>query len=150
MWPDDLREQGDGKSLLAAFKARLDTLVVRDTFTTPDVLATRVTASVGRYLIADPRKHGARAAAKFARLAVADTSAALFVDVMRLASVAASDDARTVNQARDAEFVDMADSHMAELRTAIPRLTRHAVLPIALVLLVFAGSACMTGAHLEE
>jgi hypothetical protein len=122
LWPDHLRENGPGKALLAAFKARLDTLVVRDTFTTPDVLATRVTASVGRYLIADPRRHGARAAARFARLAVADTSAALFVDVMRLASVAASDAARIANEERYREFVDVADSHMAEFRTAIPRL----------------------------
>jgi hypothetical protein len=73
-------------------------------------------------LIADPRRHGARAAARFARLGVADTSAALFVDVMRLASVAASDAARIVNEARYAEFVDVADSHLAELRSAIPRV----------------------------
>ena len=121
-WPAELREEGQPRALLAAFKARLDSLVVRDTFTTPDVLATRVTASVGRYLIADPRRHGARAAAQSARLSVADTSAAIFVDVMRLACVAASAAARSVNEARYGEFVDIADSHLSELRSSIPRL----------------------------
>ncbi|MGE0815839.1 MAG: DUF4062 domain-containing protein [Vicinamibacterales bacterium] len=122
IWPHELYEEGHGQALLAAFKARVDTLVVRDTFTTPDVLATRVAASVGRYLIADPRRHGARAAAKFARLAAADTTAALFVDVMRLASVASSGAARAADETRYGEFVDIADSHLAELRTSIPRL----------------------------
>lgn len=121
-WPDELREPEPGKSKLVTFKSRIAALVVRDTFTTADVLATRVASSVGRYLIADPRRHGARTAAHFARLALTDIAAALFVDVVRLACVAASVGARQANAARYPEFVDMADQHFSEFRTHVPRL----------------------------
>jgi len=48
-WPEHLIESEPGLSHLVAFKHRLSTLVVRDTFTTPAVLATRVVSALGRY-----------------------------------------------------------------------------------------------------
>ncbi len=121
-WPEDLVEGEPGQSRLAAFKARLASLVVRDTFTTPTVLATRVASSLGRYLLADPRRHGSTSASDQVRLALVDSATMCFVDVMRLASVAASPAARTANQARYPEFVDIADQHLAELRAQTTRL----------------------------
>lgn len=53
-WPEDLREGEPGRSQLRKFRERVEKLVVRDSFTTPEVLAGRVATSVGRYLLADP------------------------------------------------------------------------------------------------
>jgi len=53
-WPHQLVETEPGASLLSRFKARVEALVVRDYFTTADVLAGRVASSIGRYLLADP------------------------------------------------------------------------------------------------
>jgi hypothetical protein len=44
---------------------------------------------------------------------------------MRLACVAGSNAARIVNEPRYPEFVDMADLHLAELRTHVTRITAH-------------------------
>jgi hypothetical protein len=122
-WAPDLIENEPGASLLKSFKARVEQLVVRDYFTTPDVLASRVSSSIGRYLLADPRRHGAPSASEFARLTLADISAMAFVDVMRLACVAGSELARAVNQSRYTEFVDVADLHLSEFRTQVTRLS---------------------------
>lgn len=121
-WPEHLVEGEPGRSRLAAFKVRLSTLVVRDTFTTPAVLATRVASSLGRYLLADPRRHGSASTSHQVRLSLVDSATMCFVDVMRLACVAASPAARAENQARYPEFVDIADQHLAELRTQATRL----------------------------
>jgi hypothetical protein len=125
-WPEEFIEREPGRSLLMKFKAKLDQLVVRDEFTTPEALASRVAASIGRYLIADPRRHGAHNAAQFARLTLADISAAVFVDVMRLACVAGSDAARTANQQRYGEFVDIADEHFSDFKAQVNRLSTDA------------------------
>jgi hypothetical protein len=122
-WPKDLKEGEPGRSRLRKFKKRVEKLVVRDSFTTPEVLAGRVATSVGRYLLADPRRHGAPNAARYAHLVLADLAAMAFVDVMRLACVAGSDRARAVNQPRYKEFVDMADIHLSEYRTQVTRLS---------------------------
>lgn len=121
-WPQELIEQNPGKEKLAAFKARLEQLVVRDVFTTPDVLATRVATSIGRYLISDPRRHVGRGAAEYARATLADIATATFVDVMRLFNVASGDRVREANRARYGEFVDMADQHLSEFRVQVTRL----------------------------
>jgi hypothetical protein len=121
-WPEDLVEQDPGRSSLQNFKARIESLVVRDVFTTPDVLGSRVASSIGRYLIADPRRHGAPDAARFARLTLADAATAVFVDLMRLSCVAGGDLARDANQSRYAEFVDIADQHFSDFRTQVTRL----------------------------
>src|SRR5262245_41920424 len=52
-WPPKHFEGEPGHSLLEAFKNNLSALLVRDTFTTPDDLALKVTAGVGRYLLRD-------------------------------------------------------------------------------------------------
>jgi hypothetical protein len=46
-----------------------------------------------------------------------------FVDVMRLTCVAGSDLARTANQSRYCEFVDIADLHLSDFRTQVTRLS---------------------------
>jgi hypothetical protein len=122
-WPHQLVETEPGASLLSRFKARVEGLVVRDYFTTSDVLASRVASSIGRYLLADPRRHGAPNVAHFAKLTIADVSTMAFVDVMRLACVAGSNLARIANESRYAEFVDMADFHLSDFRTQVTRLT---------------------------
>ena len=129
-WPHELIEEG-AATQLAAFKQRVQSMVVRDTFTTPDVLATRISTAVGRYLIADPRKHGARTAADHARLSIADVATATFVDIMRLAVVAGSPRARSANEPRYDEFVDIADAHLADLRTQLTRLGADAAIELA-------------------
>lgn len=48
-WPDEYREQGRPAELLRDFKSRLDTKLVRTTFTTPADLATKVLASLQRW-----------------------------------------------------------------------------------------------------
>jgi hypothetical protein len=125
-WPHQLVETQPGASLLSRFKARVEGLVVRDYFTTPDVLASRVASSIGRYLLADPRRHGAPNVTHFAQVTIADVSTMAFVDVMRLACVAGSDLARTANQSRYSEFVDMADFHLSDFRTQVTRLAADA------------------------
>ncbi|MFL6207492.1 MAG: DUF4062 domain-containing protein [Pyrinomonadaceae bacterium] len=129
-WPGDLVEHEPGLSLLGKFKERVGKLVVRDVFTTPDVLASRVASAIGRYLIADPRRHGARNAAQFALLTLADVAAMAFVDVMRLACVAGSDLARASNQSRYSEFIDVADLHLSDFRTQVTRLSADSDLAI--------------------
>lgn len=121
-WPKQSIEEEPGLSRLKAFKTRVQQLVVADSFTSPDVLATRVTSSIGRYLLADPRRHGAPGAAQFARLTLADIATMAFVDVMRLTCVAGSDLARRTNEERYGEFVDVADLHLSDLRTQVTRL----------------------------
>jgi CHAT domain len=59
------------------------------------------------------------------RLALADVAAMVFVDILRLTSVAGSDAARRVNEARYGEFVDVADLHMQEFRAQVTRLIRE-------------------------
>lgn len=121
-WPEGLVENEPGRSLLRTFKTRVEKLVVRDVFTTPEVLASRAASSVGRFLLADPRKHGATNAAQYARLTLADIATMAFVDVMRLACVAGSGLARAANQSRYPEFVDLADLHLIDFRTQVTRL----------------------------
>lgn len=48
-WPEALRDQGDAAERLEAFKQRVDGILVRSTFSTPDDLAARVLASIQRY-----------------------------------------------------------------------------------------------------
>jgi hypothetical protein len=122
-WDESLIECEPGRTKLKAFKAKINSLVVRDVFTTPEVLATRVATSVGRYLIADPRKSGSLAVDDFARKSITDGATAVFVDVMRLACVSGSPEARTANEPRYGEFVDIADQHLSELRGQIARLS---------------------------
>jgi hypothetical protein len=54
-----------------------------------------------------------------------------FVDVMRLASVAASPAAQDANADRYPEFVDVADQHLAELRAQATRLGPNTDLSVA-------------------
>ena len=122
-WDESLKECEPGRTKIKAFQAKINSLVVRDVFTTPEVLATRVATSVGRYLIADPRKSGSLAVDDFARKSIADGATAVFVDVMRLACVSGSPAARTVNEPRYGEFVDIADQHLSEFRGQIARLS---------------------------
>jgi hypothetical protein len=48
-WPMEFRNQGEAAIRLAKFKRRIEAILVRSTFTTPDDLATRVLASIQRY-----------------------------------------------------------------------------------------------------
>lgn len=48
-WPEEFRDQGESAARLDEFKRRMDALLVRSTFTTPDDLAARVLASIQRY-----------------------------------------------------------------------------------------------------
>lgn len=121
-WQHEFVEPQPGASQLGKFKARVEGLVIRDYFTTPDVLASRVASSIGRYLLADPRRHGAPNVAQFAQATIADLATMAFVDVMRLACVAGSPLARSANQSRYSEFVDMADFHLSDFRTQLTRL----------------------------
>jgi len=49
-WPPRMIEEQPGKSKLHDFKQRISGALVRDTFTTPEVLAYKVASSIGRYL----------------------------------------------------------------------------------------------------
>ena len=49
-WPPKMIEDGLGKSKLVRFKAKLGAGLVRDTFRTPEDLAYKVAAALGRYL----------------------------------------------------------------------------------------------------
>jgi len=119
-WPRKFKDADSQK--LDTFKRRIESLVVRDLFTTPDVLASRVASSIGRFLIADPRRHGARSAADYARLTLADLAPAVFVDLMRLTGYAGSEEVRIANAGRHLEFVNMADQHLSDFRNQITRL----------------------------
>ena len=121
-WPAPMIEPTPGRDKLQRLKAKIEKLVVRDVFTTPDMLAARVAASVGRYLLSDPRRHDAPHAAEYALAGLTDLSAAVFVDLMRLLNVAGGDAVRAANQARYAEFVDMAEQHFADFRIQVTRL----------------------------
>lgn len=55
-WPEEFREGGIGGGLLRDFKARLDTKLVRTTFTTPADLAMKVLASLQRWERDQPSK----------------------------------------------------------------------------------------------
>jgi CheY-like chemotaxis protein len=57
-WSPKLIEPDPGQSKLKLFKQRISTTVVRDTFTTPDDLAYKVAASLGRFLITRKVKQG--------------------------------------------------------------------------------------------
>jgi hypothetical protein len=129
-WPREFCDNEPGRSQLAKFKARVEVLVVRDYFTTPDVLASRVASSVGRYLLGDPRRHGALNVAQFARLTLADIATMAFVDVMRLVCVAGSELARAANKPRYGEFVDVAELHLSDFRTQVTRLAADSDLDI--------------------
>lgn len=48
-WPEELRDQGGPAERLDEFKRRVDGLLVRSAFTTPNDLAVRVLASIQRY-----------------------------------------------------------------------------------------------------
>jgi hypothetical protein len=58
----------------------------------------------------------------FARVALVELAAMLFVDIMRLFCVSGSDAARSVNATRYGEFVGIADQHLKELSAQITRL----------------------------
>ncbi len=121
---DETHIEGDpGRTRLDTLKARIGSLVVRDIFTTPEVLATRVATAIGRYIIADPRRSGAASVDNFARNSIADGATAVFVDVMRLACVSGSPAARRANEPRYPEFVDIADQHLSDFRGYIARLS---------------------------
>lgn len=122
-WPPHLVDKGIQSEKLSMFIQRIENLVVRDVFTTPDVLAGRVASSVGRFLISDPRKHGARSAADYARLTLADLAPAVFVDLMRLTGYAGSEEVRKANAGRHLEFVDIADQHLSEFKHQTTRLS---------------------------
>ena len=121
-WEADYIEIGDQQLRLNNFKAKVGKLVVRDTFTTPDVLASRVVSSIGRYLLSDPRRGRASKIDQSTLLSLMDAVAMVFVDLMRLACVAGIDSARAVNQARYNEFVDIADLHFSDFRLQVARL----------------------------
>jgi hypothetical protein len=49
-WPPKMIENEPGRSKLSSFKAKIGSRVARDTFTTPEDLAFKVAAALGRYL----------------------------------------------------------------------------------------------------
>lgn len=124
-------ENKDKQLLLSNFKAKIQKLVVRDTFTTPDVLASRLASSIGRYLLQDPRRNNTHNLIQFAILSLLDTVTMVFVDIMRLACVAGIDSARKANQTRYSEFVDMADSHLSDFRLQVNRLSQSTNFEVA-------------------
>lgn len=131
-WPTEMIDGEPGRALLNAFAGDVARAVVRDTFTTPDVLASRVATSLGRFMIAHVNgKDDERTIDHFLQLTITDTAAMLCVDVMRLLCVAGSDLARTSNVDRYKEFVDIADLHLIELRTQITRIGVHPARDIA-------------------
>ncbi|MFY9558778.1 MAG: hypothetical protein WAQ52_00955 [Terriglobales bacterium] len=58
----------------------------------------------------------------FARVALVELAAMLFVDIMRLFCVSGSDAARSANATRYGEFIGIADQHIKELSAQITRL----------------------------
>jgi hypothetical protein len=50
-WPPEMIERGSGKAKLKALKAEIYSSFTKDTFTTPDNLASRIATSVGRYVV---------------------------------------------------------------------------------------------------
>ena len=49
-WPPKLIEEYPAKSKLQGFKQKVSEALVRDDFTTPEVLAFKIASSIGRYL----------------------------------------------------------------------------------------------------
>jgi hypothetical protein len=131
-WPSEFVEAEPAQTHLRRLIGDIESMLVRDTFTTPDVLASRVATSVGRYLLAQSQQADGRSTVdRFVELTLVDVVTMLHVDLMRLFCVAGSDLARRVNASRYAEFVDVADLHIAELRLYTSRLGPSA--PAALI-----------------
>ena len=126
-WPPRMIEEHPGKSKLHDFKQRIGGALVRDTFTTPEVLAFKLASSIGRYLAqtnqsptgAIPKDSAPRDFRILAGRAISQTVAMLFVDIMRLLYVASSDHASYANADRYSEFIDVADQHFGDLRSRI-------------------------------
>ncbi|CAN5157565.1 hypothetical protein BH23BAC1_BH23BAC1_26870 [soil metagenome] len=126
-WPPKMIEEHPGKFKFHNFKQRIGEFLVRDTFTSPEVLAFKIASSIGRYLTqlnqASPnsiRKDSAHQGFKnFAGRAISQTMAMLFVDIMRLLYLASSDSVNYANAGRFPEFIDVADQHFGDLRSRI-------------------------------
>lgn len=61
-WPEELRDQGEPAARLDEFKRRVDGILVRSTFKTPNDLAVRVLASIQRYERSQTRRVAQRQA----------------------------------------------------------------------------------------
>jgi hypothetical protein len=126
-WPPKMIEENPAKSKLVNFKQRVGAAFVRDVFTTPEVLAFKVAASIGRYLAETNQPPKAAIAQDFAPRnfkslagrAISQTMAMVFVDLMRLLYVASSDLANSANADRYTEFIEVADQHFGDLRSRI-------------------------------
>lgn len=122
-WPPTMVEDPPAKLKLQNFKRRIGEAVVRDTFTTPEVLAYRIASSVGRYIGEKSRKDAPdstpRNLTSLAGRAVSQTMAMVFVDLMRLLYIASGNLANAANADRYTEFTDVADQHFGDLRSRI-------------------------------
>jgi hypothetical protein len=124
-WPPKMIEDHPAKLKLQNFKHRVGQAVVRDTFTTPEVLAYRVATSVGRYIAEKLLKDGVaqdsapRKLTSLAGEAISQTMTMVFVDLMRLLYIASGKLAYAANADRYTEFTDVADQHFGDLRSRI-------------------------------
>ena len=126
-WPPKMIEEHPAKSKLINFKQRIGEALVRDMFTTPEVLAFKIAASIGRYLAqinqssrsTPARESGPQDLKTLAGRAISQTMAMVFVDLMRLLYVTSSELANSANADRYAEFIDVADQHFGDLRSRI-------------------------------
>jgi hypothetical protein len=89
------------------------------TFTGPDNLAKQIAYTVILDLLAKDRGNNHLAALTES---LVDLATMVFVDLMRLACVSASEAARIANDSRYPEFVDVADLHLAEFSMHVTRI----------------------------
>ncbi|MER8777006.1 DUF4062 domain-containing protein [Mesorhizobium sp. M0977] len=92
------------------------------TFTSCDNLAKQIAYTAILDLLAKDRGDAHSSALADSLI---DMATMVFVDVMRLMCVAGSDTARSVNQSRYVEFVDVADLHLSEFSNHLARITAH-------------------------
>jgi hypothetical protein len=126
-WPPRMIEQHPGKLKLENFKNRAGGTLVRETFTSPEVLAFKIASSVGYYLsridksstVKTPKDSATSNLKSIAGRAIAQTMAMVFVDLIRLLYVASSRPVRDANSDRYQEFIDIADRHFGDLRNRI-------------------------------
>ncbi|HLL75616.1 MAG TPA: DUF4062 domain-containing protein [Pyrinomonadaceae bacterium] len=125
-WPPKMIEAQPGKSKLDDFKRRVGEALVRDTFTTPEVLAFKIASSIGRHLAQNQPPGGAIAQGSAPRnlevlagRAISQTMAMVFVDLMRLLYVTSCNLANHANARRYPEFIEIADQHFGDLRSRI-------------------------------
>ena len=100
-WPPTFVELEPGRSRLIAFKDRVSTLVVRDTFTTPDDLAFKVGAALARFVVQQAVKAALDDASKAQRVGSTRSQDQVARRAQRLSSIVKGARVMIVNDVPD-------------------------------------------------